>query len=103
MRKGEILEMESNNITLGKTIKEINNLEIQGEKGKKLTTEIKPKNIKINTVKELTEINKKYNKLYKENINVISDNYYLSDVITKASITMAKCSALNKTKQNNFK
>ena len=62
-------------------------------KGKKLTTEIKPKNI-IN--------NKKYSKIYKENINVIGDNYYLSDVITKASITMAKCSALQKTKQNNF-
>jgi NADH-quinone oxidoreductase subunit G len=65
----------------------------EGEKGKKLTTEIKPKKIISN---------KKYNKIYKENINVLGDNYYLADVITKASITMAKCSALNKTKQNNF-
>ena len=57
----------------------------------KYTQTIYPK--KLNIKKN----NKNYHILYKTFIKYDRDNFYLSDIITKASITMGKCSALFKT------
>lgn len=72
------------------------------EKNVKLTTEIKPKELShfLLTKKQNEKINKKYNLIYNENINLLEDNYYLSDLITRSSITMAKCSTMSRTKWN---
>lgn len=80
----------------------------------RLTREIKPRelrskmtgrkfNMEINLKKELScSLGERYRRLYKENFYTLEDNYYLSDVITRASITMARCFASDRIKNNNF-
>jgi hypothetical protein len=46
-----------------------------------------------------TKIKTEYNVIYVfgSNLAPLGDNFYLSDIITKSSITMGKCSAIFKT------
>lgn len=88
------IELEQNlEKVSGKLIKEIKLEGIGKITNSKKVYKYKNENEKIS-------LNKRYNILYNEDINTLEDNYYLSDIITRASITMAKCSASTRIKQN---
>lgn len=57
---------------------------------------------KSNRLRHRNPENYKLNIIYNTNINPLFDNFYVSDVIGKSSITMGKCTNQFKTGLNNF-